>query len=332
MMSEPRTNIEVEDVLSSIRRLISQDAAVRQSPVPHRSPSGGVQEDDDAPMLVLTPAQRISAECEAGEDPAEEADALPCADLGDELTRLEATIAEMEAVVAESPVAFEPEQGDAFAPDGTEPLQELPETFDEARFEPVNAASEEAAVVFEHSQFETGEEAAMSDHEPEQAAVTDDGLPPLVDADVVDELTAEADDPDLQDEAWAHSVGDDWAEDLREEAEAAVESLAMGAVSDELRHLTLEDAQETGNEHEPRMSSYDEMREDLALEEALDLDIASDGMDGSALPFDAEDLRDMVALMIREELQGTLGERITRNVRKLVRREIQRALLSRDME
>ena len=36
-------------------------------------------------------------------------------------------------------------------------------------------------------------------------------------------------------------------------------------------------------------------------------------------------LRDMVHDIVRQELQGVLGERITRNVRKLVRREIQRA-------
>lgn len=42
-------------------------------------------------------------------------------------------------------------------------------------------------------------------------------------------------------------------------------------------------------------------------------------------------LRQLVAELIREELQGELGERITRNVRKLVRREIKRALASEDL-
>ncbi|WP_171240071.1 hypothetical protein [Ruegeria sp. HKCCA5491] len=37
-------------------------------------------------------------------------------------------------------------------------------------------------------------------------------------------------------------------------------------------------------------------------------------------------LRDLIAQVVREELQGVLGERITRNVRKMVRREIYRAL------
>ena len=47
---------------------------------------------------------------------------------------------------------------------------------------------------------------------------------------------------------------------------------------------------------------------------------------------DEETLRDLVAEMVRQELQGELGDRITRNVRKLVRREIQRALASRAFE
>ncbi|MCB1367021.1 MAG: hypothetical protein KDK00_04585 [Rhodobacteraceae bacterium] len=50
-------------------------------------------------------------------------------------------------------------------------------------------------------------------------------------------------------------------------------------------------------------------------------------------PFlDEETLRDMVSEMVRQELQGELGDRITRNVRKLVRREIQRALATREFE
>jgi cell pole-organizing protein PopZ len=40
---------------------------------------------------------------------------------------------------------------------------------------------------------------------------------------------------------------------------------------------------------------------------------------------DNEALEDMVSRLVRAELQGPLGERITANVRKLVRREIHRA-------
>ncbi|MEM6578301.1 MAG: hypothetical protein AAF678_07405 [Pseudomonadota bacterium] len=43
-------------------------------------------------------------------------------------------------------------------------------------------------------------------------------------------------------------------------------------------------------------------------------------------------LRDLVSEIVRQELQGSLGERITRNVRKLVRREIHRAMMGHDFE
>ncbi|WP_072505118.1 hypothetical protein [Phaeobacter porticola] len=46
---------------------------------------------------------------------------------------------------------------------------------------------------------------------------------------------------------------------------------------------------------------------------------------------DEDSLRELVSEIVREELQGALGERITRNVRKLVRREIHRALSARDL-
>jgi hypothetical protein len=47
---------------------------------------------------------------------------------------------------------------------------------------------------------------------------------------------------------------------------------------------------------------------------------------------DEATLRELVAEIVRQELQGALGERITRNVRKLVRREIHRALTSHELE
>ena len=47
---------------------------------------------------------------------------------------------------------------------------------------------------------------------------------------------------------------------------------------------------------------------------------------------DQNALRELVRQMIREELQGALGERITRNVRKLVRREINRTLISKEFD
>jgi hypothetical protein len=46
----------------------------------------------------------------------------------------------------------------------------------------------------------------------------------------------------------------------------------------------------------------------------------------------AAELHALVRAMVRDELQGSLGERITRNVRKLVRAEINRALAARSLD
>lgn len=47
---------------------------------------------------------------------------------------------------------------------------------------------------------------------------------------------------------------------------------------------------------------------------------------------DEEALREMIAEVVQQELKGALGERITRNVRKMVRREIYRALAAQELE
>jgi hypothetical protein len=60
------------------------------------------------------------------------------------------------------------------------------------------------------------------------------------------------------------------------------------------------------------------------LDEADEDDVGLFAEDTADIDMDM--LRDLVAEVIREELQGPLGERITRNVRKLVRQEIARAL------
>ena len=53
---------------------------------------------------------------------------------------------------------------------------------------------------------------------------------------------------------------------------------------------------------------------------------------GEDTVIDEAALRDLVSEIVRQELQGSLGERITRNVRKLVRREIHRAMMGQDLD
>ncbi len=45
---------------------------------------------------------------------------------------------------------------------------------------------------------------------------------------------------------------------------------------------------------------------------------------------DENTLRDLVAQLLREELRGAMGERLTRSIRKLVRAEVARALSERE--
>lgn len=49
-------------------------------------------------------------------------------------------------------------------------------------------------------------------------------------------------------------------------------------------------------------------------------------------PIDLNVLREMVTDIVREELRGPMGQKITRNVRKLVRQEIQRAVNARTLD
>jgi len=80
-----------------------------------------------------------------------------------------------------------------------------------------------------------------------------------------------------------------------------------------------------------RSGGNDEVAKDFA---DLDLPVALEDDENeedlfdplASANIDLEALRDLVAEIVRDELRGTLGERITRNLRVLVRKEIGRAL------
>ncbi|TDE41169.1 hypothetical protein [Antarcticimicrobium sediminis] len=76
----------------------------------------------------------------------------------------------------------------------------------------------------------------------------------------------------------------------------------------------------------------DSTADELAADDSAvdDLDVDDSLSDESVI--DEDSLRELVAEIVRQELQGALGERITRNVRKLVRREIHRALAAQDLD
>ena len=78
-------------------------------------------------------------------------------------------------------------------------------------------------------------------------------------------------------------------------------------------------------------------RQEAAAEPAVNaiadesFDVDADAGDDLGL-IDEEALRDLIAQVVREELQGVLGQRITRNVRKMVRREIRLALAAEEFD
>lgn len=81
-------------------------------------------------------------------------------------------------------------------------------------------------------------------------------------------------------------------------------------------------------------AEWSETRGDDGLEDDVeDLGDIADAFPGDeAGVLDEDALRDLIVEVVREELQGVLGQRITRNVRKMVRREIRLALAAEDLE
>lgn len=88
------------------------------------------------------------------------------------------------------------------------------------------------------------------------------------------------------------------------------------------------EAVSTDSDVEPGIEDAAQLAQDAVAEETLE---AVAALTGDESYLDEDSLRELVADIVRSELQGALGERITRNVRKLVRREIQRALAAQDL-
>ncbi len=154
-MSDPLSNSEIQDVLSSIRRLVSEDRRMR-TPVPIPEADGG-EGESEAGKLILTDALRVvSPAAEAGETAEEvavvnvateeEQDARwpvhvseipaapairPASVLEEDLASLESTIAELEAAVAGIGAEFEPD-GSEVTKDTADPSAlALEEAFDD---------------------------------------------------------------------------------------------------------------------------------------------------------------------------------------------------------
>jgi len=280
-MSEPVSNAEIEDVLSSIRRLVSGE-------IDASSANENKETAKPAPVakLILTPAFRVSEPKNMAEqsDESAERDSVektgpltfrhasegveekPAQEIGNEpeqvqddvqVSSLENTIAELEAAIGQQDGEWEPD-GSEFEEDAdAEAVLSAPVLDLHAETAGIPAVEEDVLILEEVDVIEDAE---------------------IEDAEVI----LESANPELVD--------------------FPAEEIAARAV-------------------------------DSAIEDAVeDAGTKAEDAAGDLRTIDEDVLRDLVGAIVRQELQGALGERITRNVRKLVRREINRVLASQDFE
>ena len=317
-MSDPMTNVDIEDVLASIRRLVSEDTRPRAVGADAARPAAPVTVVPAQPdRLVLTPSLRILETDETPDDaPATQAahaqpdQPAPWQDPDARLADLWPSDAPPPQP-APDPHSQEPQVQDQ---DGQKP--------DETALSVAEVASDSTA---DHVQ---PDHAAMQADAPPEAAV--DGASPdhrdaagddvLAWEDHHDDAPYSADHDDRLDAGATDAASDIPAAEYQPELAAA----AQGPATDWAGHAS--DADADGNSLGTGMAGDDTSDDDGADDDAAGNILAEESVIDEAM------LRELVADIVRQELMGALGERITRNVRKLVRREIHRALSAQEFD
>ena len=362
-MSDPMTSAEVEDILSSIRRLVSEENRT--------GPGDEAAEQKPIDRLVLTPSLRVESEIENAPELEGPAAVAPASDADSEAPMVELDEAEtaedagadsdQEAASEEPPLAFE------FRKLGPMRLHNIATAVDQTAVQMPDATSEIDGPGPDESASEHGpvEEAIAEpptrDEKPFSVSVLrqppsfapDVPQAPEADASLGEKIAAletliasradrwEPDQADETDYAGTDAPPLEW-----QDAELHAEDFTPGepAASE-----TVLEAEEVSDEDEADSDAFEDELSDpetaedsddgaLQEDEAIVLEGADAGpadeadFDDDATLLDEEALREIVAEVVRQELQGALGERITRNVRKLVRREIHRALAAQDLE
>ncbi len=309
-MSDAVTNVEIEDVLSSIRRLVSENGrgtavnstsevsteAVEtrifsQQPKQDSAPVEAVKSSSGAGRLVLTDALRVAELPKSIE--AEDQDLAPDPEVpldeGDDVA------------LFEMPTAENVERGPV---DSVEVAQESqPTTVDES---PIDESMTPSPIEFRHADVSGESEMTIRPWEDGSQRLSE-WHSVRTDA-PADYEPDEAGDSDYAGTQVASLEWEDHAEELQATEELEPEQLHADSFED------VEPVQDVADVVESTAERADDL-EDQIQEAVLDEDM----------------LRDLVGEIVRQELQGPLGERITRNVRKLVRREINRALAARSL-
>lgn len=359
-MSEPVTHAEIEDVLSSIRRLVSEDgrdSILAGVPAPART---------SPPRLVLTPSLRVAdvaldtakdfapkdtvaedadsrqPEPQLDENPVEASTDLIGADLGS-LQEAEPE-EDISAVEDEIEISADIISDEVYVDDlAAEPP---------AQGGDISLQSAELVV-------EDGEPHA-DETQPEDAPWRDPDATLFAAAGVADMLAdggTEAADEVKSAVSFAEKIAaleavigqaeGEWepdGESGEDNSGTAVETLAWEDLEEEMIEAPdvadVDDIVDASLQAATSALEIDPSEFELPEDDALDAgrvaeqavtDEVLGGISADETVMDEESLRELVADIVREELQGALGERITRNVRKLVRREIHRALAVQDL-
>ena len=288
-MSDAMSAIEIEDVLSSIRRLVSEDLRpAAPKPVPAET------------RLMLTPALRVVPQ-------------VPQDDVWEE----EEDWTDLPRSAQLSPSGWslpeaEPEPSELDAPFSVPPFSVPPFSV------PVQPASARSA------SSEPVPDAPLAPHRftlTQAARVLPEETPEV--APPWNQPVDVMEPPPAAPETASQPISADdrlWADQAAAEAIAGIEAEAA-----------FEDPLEVISESDP------------AFLEDEDFNTEGAPFDSEDGPFDSEEnpaettydevlLRELVRDILREELAGVLGEKITRNVRKLVRAEISQALAARDLD
>ena len=302
-MSNPLSSMDVEDVLASIRRIVEDGGPARapRQPDPLQTTE----------RLVLTPALRVhddAAPADPNPDPTQEIDQKSAFDAMemdedegafDFAAVIEATKAADDALPPDAAALSEPDETIDSTP---QPLLLTPRMSfaDRASLE-ATIAELEAAVTAQPDEWEPDGSETRPTLTWDSAGFVHKPLAPA---------TPPA--PDTGTATFRHQPAVPAAAPAVEPEPEAPAAIAPAPV--------------------PAPQTSDAEADDLA-ETATDLlaeDEALSAYLGATPAIDEDRLRDIVKEVLRAELQGELGERITRNVRKLVRSELHRALSSQD--
>lgn len=337
-MSDPVTNVEIEDVLSSIRRLVSTDGR----PVKPHEKTAAVAVPAEAEKLVLTPSLRVDdaapAPVTAQLCPADQsASTKDDDDWTDQIDAPDTDDAEMQG---DAP------GGDDGADDFDSELTEPDDTPDVAM--PLGVATDRSdALKARVAELEEVVSRQADQWDPDGASADENSGGPVAPLPWED-YVADGDSPISagapQGDGDSRQRDDDREQVIEDAiadaAKAAAQSDAACAGSSAGASANAEDDDIPDNFVAPDAASSDRAspgasmganatsRESDAPRDADEADFLA----GSDDFLDEDALRDLVADIVRQELQGALGERITRNVRKLVRREIHRALASQELQ